>query len=96
MDGISSSERRYALLTIRTDIGLKDSNCFQDLTYSLVSVTNPLIKAAFYYVSIHSSIESNILSTTLIQSAFNTFDDAVDYYPFPYCSLPPSSPNLVD
>jgi hypothetical protein len=96
MNGISANEKRFAPLTMKTDIGLKDSNCFQDLTYQLISVPNILTKVTVYYMSIHSSIQSDILSTPLIQSYFNTFVDTVDYYPFPFCSLPPSSPNLVD
>jgi|LauGreDrversion4_2_1035121.scaffolds.fasta_scaffold2476850_2 hypothetical protein len=66
MDGISSTtESRYSLLTMRADIGLKDSNCFKDLTYALVPFSNGLLKVS-YYITMHSSIVSKILSATLI------------------------------
>jgi hypothetical protein len=48
MNGIFSNEDRQALLTMRADIGLKDSNCFRDLTYTLISVANVLVKVSSY------------------------------------------------
>lgn len=50
---------------MRADIGLKDSNCFKDLTYALVPFSNGLLKVS-YYITMHSSIASKILLATLI------------------------------
>ena len=96
MNGVSSSEEKFSLIVMKSDIGFKDSNCFADTSFALTSITNLWVSYPIYSIAIHSSIYSDVLDSSILSSTIIPQVPFVNYYAFPFCTLPPSSPLLLD
>ncbi len=92
----AADDNNWSILAMKFDFGMKDSNCFTNIAISTVVLSITWVKDLTYITERHSSITSDILTNNGIATKMRALQYETDYFRFPYCSLPGSTPHLFD
>ena len=81
---------------MKMDIGLQDSNCMAVKTYEQGAASVVWTRDTTWKTERHSGIISSNLIANGIVAKMRILYDEVDYFRFPFCTLPGVTPLLLD
>ena len=89
-------DKQWSLLNIKMDVGMLDGNCLSPKNYETSTRSVIWTRDTTWKTERHSGIIANDLIPNGLVTKIQILNDEVDYFRFPFCTLPGLTPQLLD